>query len=201
MKKKNIILIVIVILLLLFSLVYFFNLESNNVRHEVNNSFYNNTTNIKINNAADENKSENIAIGEDTDNYNSQNYGDDNHYSDDALMAKKIVEKYVLDKNEFAGYSVYKEHGCWLVPIYDKNTGKFIGSVFAHPKGEGYILGPDTHSEYKKMIKSKTIHKSDSDKHVKKDKSNSNKKAKSNSKVSNKNNDTNVSNQRIDIEG
>ena len=214
MKKRNIIIIIIIILLLLLSVVYISNLK--NDKNKISNNTYNNTTNIKLNKTTDKNNSKNTTIKEDLKYYPSKGSAENKNnkkvddVSDEALMAKKIVEKNVLDKNEIAGYPVYKDMGCWLVPIFDKNTGKFTGSVFAHPKGEGYVLGPDTHSEYKKLIHGKTSKKSDSNKHVKKDKSNSNKKNKSasnkkdksSSNVSNnKQKETDVIGQKIDIIG
>ena len=90
-------------------------------------------------------------------------------------MAKRTIEKYALDKNEIAGFPVYKDKrmGLWLVPIFDKKTNKFKGSIYVSD-GSIFIMGPGSYSEYKKIISGKTGHKSDTNKKHKTDKSNSN---------------------------
>ena len=77
------------------------------------------------------------------------------------MEAKRGVEKYALGKNEIAGYPVYKHPrlDSWLVPIFDKNTKKFVSSVYVYVgPGESrcYVLGPQFYSEYKKVISGKS---------------------------------------------
>ena len=119
------------------------------------NKYYMSTKFIEKNKYSDNNKSNNTTY-------------------DSASMDKKLVEKYVLDKNQIAKYPVYKERGNWLVPIFDKKTGKFVGSVFSgdDPMFLLFTNGPDSYYEYKELISGKTIHKTNSNKDVDHDKSN-----------------------------
>ena len=145
-----------------------FNLGNN--EHEIDNN-YNNSTNFQINKSIDKNSTlnnnekhvdENQAIFTN----NNDIKKDSNSYYDEALEAKLGVEKYVLDKNEIAGYPIYKHPrlGSWLVPIFDKKTNKFVGSVYIYKGGQAFVLGPDSYSEYKKIVYGKTSHNSDSNK-------------------------------------
>ena len=86
-----------------------------------------------------------------------------NNSSDEALEAKRGVEKYVLDKNEIAGYPIYKDSrlDSWLVPIFDKKTKKFKGSVYIYNGGEAFVLGPQSYLEYKNIVNGGKSHKSD----------------------------------------
>lgn len=169
MKKKNIIVtIIIIILAIIIAMFYIFNLENN--KHEIDNN-YNNSTNFQINKSIDKNSSlnnnENHADGNQAISSNNNDIKkDSNSYYDEALEAKLGVEKYVLDKNEIAGYPIYKHHrlGSWLVPIFDKKTNKFVGSVYIYKGGQAFVLGPDSYSEYKKIVYGKTSHNSDSNK-------------------------------------
>ena len=78
-----------------------------------------------------------------------------------------------MNKKERAGCPIYKDKrmNLWLVPIFDKNTNKFVGSIYVND-GSIFIMGPQSYSEYKEIVYGKTTHKSDSNKHVKTNKSN-----------------------------
>ena len=180
MEKKNII-ILIMILIIVLAVFYIFNLENNN--HEINNKSYNNSSNLQINNSYDKNSTIYVNSTAKTVNFNNNNVksvksnnndnkNDTNKSIDEALEAKLAVEKYVLNKNEFAGYPIFKDKdGSWLVPIFDKKTKKFKSSVYFY-KGGGFVMGPQSYSEYKKIVHENTNYKSDSKKQVKTNKSN-----------------------------
>ena len=138
MKKKNSIIILIIILIIVLSVFYIFSLENNN--HEINDKSYNNSSNVDINKSIDKNSTVYLNSTVKTVNFdnninnnvksvknkNCDNKNSTNKSIDGALEAKLGVEKYVLNKNEFAGYPVYKyKDGSWLVPIFDKKTKKF----------------------------------------------------------------------------
>ena len=175
MKTKKFILIRIIVLIILLSLNFIFNLEDKN---PINTSV-NNNSNISINKTIDKNiiSNNNSTINRDGNkNYNMYNkpkyisvnkkYSNKSHY--EALKAKKVIEESVLNQNEFAGFPVYKDKrmGLWLVPIFDKNTREYKGSVFVSD-GSIFISGPDTYSAYKELVSGKKIKhnsKSSSDK-------------------------------------
>ena len=86
-----------------------------------------------------------------------------------AKDAKRSVEKNVKFTSRNAsenlkvkvGYPKYKDElGGWLVPAYDKKTGKFVGSVYVYNKGGTYSHGPEVYSQYKKIISGKYKHDS-----------------------------------------
>ena len=153
-----------------------------------NNNIDDNSTDFELNKSNDKNislnKTDNKSLSKSYKNLPSDNNYQDsdkkysNKYYDEAMEAKRGVEKYVLDKNQIAGYPVYKDPqlDAWLVPIFDKNTKKFVGSVYIYKGGQAFVLGPDSYSDYKDVISGKTIHKSDSNKHEDSDKSNKSKK-------------------------
>jgi len=172
--KKNVIIIIIIILLIFLAMIYIINLNNNH--QEITNNTHNNTTNVKINKTPTKNISlkNNVIKNDDNKYYDSSqnkpknNNKDSNDSYDERMEAKLGVEKYVLDKDEVAGYPVYKHPrlGSWLVPIFDKKTKKFKGSVYIYKGGSAFIQGPQSYSEYKKVISGKTDHKSNSNKHV-----------------------------------
>ena len=172
MKKKRI-LIVIVILIMLLSFAYIFSLDNN--KPEIKNDTGKNTTKIQSN-VSNNKLLKNNSINNTENNVNSNNnyYNpsnktqDHNHEKkvnksfDEAKLAKLDIEKNVLNKNEIAGKPVYKHPSfdAWLVPIYDKKTKEFVGSVYVHitPDGTagGYLSGPESYSEYKRVISGKS---------------------------------------------
>ncbi|MBE6499846.1 MAG: hypothetical protein E7Z80_04790 [Methanobrevibacter thaueri] len=156
-------------------MIYIINLNNNH--QEITNNTHNNTTNAKINKTPTKN------IGLNNNSTNNKNLNNinlnlkksinekkiqkkqSNKNRDEAMEAKKAVEKHVLDKDEIAGYPTFKDKdGSWLVPIYDKKTKKFKSSVGVYLEdGNAYfVLGPQSYSEYKKIIHGKTSHKSNS---------------------------------------
>ena len=178
MKKRNILVIILIILRMICVVGYIFTLQNNN--SETNNTSYNNSTNHHLNKSVDKNISlNNTNSSKHDDDLNSNYYDSSSSYGhenkkvsndtndsyDEAMEAKRGVEKYVLDKNEIAGYPVYKHPrlDSWLVPIFDKKTKKFISSVYVHvgPEGNYYVLGPQSYSQYKDTISGKIKHKSD----------------------------------------
>ena len=202
MKKKNMLILLSILLLIIGAMSYIFILEDNS--NKINNITYNNFTDLQLNNTIDKNislnKNDNNSNNNSNDsidenlsntyknpssdnNYRKSDKKDSNNYYDEAMEAKLTIERNVLDKNEIAGYPVYKDPqlDAWLVPIFDKNTKKFVGSVYVHVgPGESrtYVLGPGLYSDYKDVISGKTIHKSDSNKQVGSDKSNKSSKSK-----------------------
>lgn len=80
-------------------------------------------------------------------------------YEFTAEDAMADVEQNVIFPDKFGnkldvdvGHPKYKDKrmDSWLVPAYDKKTGKFIGSVYAN--GELFTNGPDNYKEYKKLV-------------------------------------------------
>lgn len=168
MTKKRILIIVIVILMVLFVIGYIYNLED---KHQLTNNSYNTTTttDFQINNNTDKNFNLNNNSTSDNkthDNYNKvklnnkNNKKEPNKTHDDALLAKEIAEKCAIDNNEIAGFPVYKDKrmDAWLVPIFDKHTGKFKTSVFVHYKKSAYFVeGIDNYHDYKELVYGKKI--------------------------------------------
>ena len=199
MKKKNIMIILIILIIILS--IYISSLDNN--KDEIKNNSVHNTTKINSN-MSDDNLLKNNTINNTSDHLNETYYSNDNKHSyyddqvhnssDEALMAKKMVEKYALNKNEIAKYPTFKDRGMWLIPIFDKNTGKFTGSVFADDQGSIFINGPNTYSEYKKIVNSKKV-KHNSKDPIKKSKYNkSNKQTKNNKLKNNKSNKSKTNN-------
>ena len=199
MKKKNIITIIIITLVIILAASYIFNME--NQKHEINNTTHNNTTNIEKNQTKDKNISinnnssidKNMSVNNNSNidkdlnkdyrtslssnDYKANNKEKSNESYDEAMEAKLGVEKYVLNKNEIAGYPIYKDPhlDSWLVPIFDKKTKKFLGSVYIYKGGKAFVLGPQSYSDYKEIVYGKTTHKSNSSEKVLSKISNSNK--------------------------
>lgn len=165
-----------------------------NYNDKMNNTLYNNSTNLQLNKSIDENISLNNADNNDSEdvdenlgkgyynppssnNNHGKNKKNSNDSYDEAKEAKLTIERNVLKKNQIAGYPVYKDpyFGAWLVPIFNKETKKFVGSVYVYV-GQGgsraYSFGPESYSDYKKVISGKYDDKSDSNKHKGKVKSN-----------------------------
>ncbi|WP_296859603.1 hypothetical protein [uncultured Methanobrevibacter sp.] len=141
-----------------------------------NDSIFNNSTNLQ-NKHDDKNISLNHTNNTDdgiegdiNNNYyksssSNNNRGHDKNNSndsfDEALEAKLDVERNVsLEKNEIVGYSVYKDPdlNAWLVPIFDKYTKEFKGSIYVcgKPGYHYYVHGPEFYSDYKRVISGKT---------------------------------------------
>ena len=141
-----------------------------------NDSIFNNSTNlqnkhndknISLNNTNNTNNVE----GNINNNYYKQSSSNNNHNRghdknnsndsfDEALEAKLYYERHAhLEKNEIVGYPVYKDpvFNAWLVPIFDKNTKEFLGSVYVcgEPGRHYYVHGPEFYSEYKQIISGK----------------------------------------------
>ena len=125
-------------MIIIIYLLYLFNLE-NNEQAIVNNSI-NIFSNIQIDNSSNESATINFNSTKNYDknfNKNKKNEKIFNNSSDEALEAKRGVEKYALGKNEIAGYPIYKDKrlNAWLVPIFDKKTKKFKESVYIYNGG------------------------------------------------------------------
>ena len=190
MKKRNILILLSIFLLILISVMsYIFILEDNthNIADNASDFQLNKSIekNISLNKTNNNRNTGNDSICENLNktynnpsldnNYQDSIKKDSNNYYDEAMEAKKDVERNVLDKNEIAGYPVYKDPqlDSWLVPIFDKNTKKFVGSVYVYVGygGGPYVMGPSSYSDYKDVISGK-IHKTISNKPVGSDKSN-----------------------------
>ena len=197
MKKKKIIVILTIILIILL-LGYIYNSEINkpalNNKHTIDNKINKSDKNINVTNSITNNDDENHNVKSN----NQNNEKPSNKTYDEALMAKKMVEKYALNKNEIAKYPIYKSKNLdsWLVPIYDKKTGKFKASVYVYvgKDSSGFVNGPFSYSEYKKLVHGKKI-KHNSKDPIKKSKSNkSNKQTKNNNSKINKSNKSKTNN-------
>ena len=172
MKRRNsLILLLIILLIMISTMSYIFILGDNS--NKINNISDSNSTDLKLNKSNDKNNmslnntDNNSSVDENlsnsgynpsSDNNQGKDYDED---YDEAMEAKLTIEKKVLDKNEIAGYPVYKDPSLdsWLVPIFDKNTKKFVSSVYVYVgPGESrcYVLGPQFYSEYKKVISGKS---------------------------------------------
>lgn len=172
MKKRNLLILLSIILLIIISTMSYIFILENNI-NKINNITDSNSTDLKLNKSNDNmslnNTDNNSSIDENlsnnnhnpsSDNNQDNDKKDSNDYYDEAMEAKLLIEKNVLDKNEIAGYPVYKHPrlDSWLVPIFDKNTKKFVSSVYVVVDygGGPYYLGPQSYSEYKKVISGKT---------------------------------------------
>ena len=178
MNNKKSIIIIILILIIIF-LGYF--LIENNL---FNNTDINNTDNISKNISFDNvNNSSNKRINSTNnsdkvkDNINNHDSYPLNEYKHnhnkkskpkyDEISADDILKRvkkgvYWDDghggttKNVRLG-SIYKgKKGLWLVPAFDKKTGKFLGAVWVASDGHGFFGGVDSYSDYKKIISGKT---------------------------------------------
>ncbi len=175
MKNNMRLIVICIILMLIFSGIYIFIFknESKIDNNSTNNVSKTNNLNKTLNSSSIDNKNNSNKYEESTKCIEKNQYSDKNKSNnttfDSARIAKELVEKYVLNKNQIAKYPVYKERGDWLVPIFDKKTGKFVGSVFSgdDPTFLLFTNGPDSYYQYKKVISGKTI-KHDSNKPVKK---------------------------------
>ena len=152
MKKNTMIIIAVIILMLIISGVYIFSLKNDS-------KIENNSTNLhinKTNNSSD--KYEDSTKFIEKNKYVNKNNSNNTTF-DGALMAKELVEKYVLKKNEIAGKPIYKDkYGDWLVPIFDKKTGKFVTSVFSgdDPMFLLFSMGPSSYAKYKDIVSGKS---------------------------------------------
>ena len=167
--KNNKIILIIVLLLIVFSIGYFvvssFNSHENmNVANnttisngslDVNNSL--NTTNDTLENDSSYNKTS-------SDSYSSySSYSSSKSKSDEfsASDAQKVVKNYLggVDDKDISelkiGKPKYKnsEDG-WLVPLYDKKTGKFVHAVYAYDDGMTHG-GVEKYENYKRVISGK----------------------------------------------
>ncbi len=167
---------VLLILLLVICAVSYIFILADNTNKINNDSIFNNSTNLQ-NKHDDKNISLNHTNNTDdgiegdiNNNYyksssSNNNRGHDKNNSndsfDEALEAKLDVERNVsLEKNEIVGYSVYKDPdlNAWLVPIFDKYTKEFKGSIYVcgKPGYHYYVHGPEFYSDYKRVISGKT---------------------------------------------
>ena len=166
MKKNMMIISAVIILMLIISGVYIFSLKNDSkIENNSTNLHINKTNNLNqtLNNTNidDENSSDKY---EDSTKFIEKNkYVNKNNSNnttfDGALMAKELVEKYVLKKNEIAGKPIYKDkYGDWLVPIFDKKTGKFVTSVFSgdDPMFLLFSMGPSSYAKYKDIVSGKS---------------------------------------------
>ncbi len=188
MKKKDLLILLLILLLIIGVMSYIFILDNNGDKMN-NTSYNNNSTNLQLNKSLDKNISldnednngdENLSKGHynlpSSNNNPGNNKKNSNDSYDEAMEAKLTVEK-ILKKNQIAGYPVYKDpyFDAWLVPIFNKETKEFVGSVFVYV-GQGgsraYSFGPESYSDYKKVISGKYDDKSDLNKHNGKDKFN-----------------------------
>ena len=175
MKKRNILVVLLILLFVICAMSYIFILADNT--NKINNdSIFNNSTNLQ--NKQDDknislnhtNNTDDGVEGDINNNYyksSSSNNDrghekkDSNDSFDEALEAKLDVERNVsLEKNEIVGYPVYKDPdlNAWLVPIFDKYTKEFKGSIYVcgKPGYHYYVHGPEFYSDYKRVISGKT---------------------------------------------
>ena len=175
MKMGNMLVVLLILLLVICAMSYIFILADNT--NKINNdSIFNNSTNLQ--NKQDDknislnhtNNTDDGVEGDINNNYyksSSSNNDrghekkDSNDSFDEALEAKLDVERNVsLEKNEIVGYPVYKDPdlNAWLVPIFDKYTKEFKGSIYVcgKPGYHYYVHGPEFYSDYKRVISGKT---------------------------------------------
>ena len=122
---------------------------------DVNKSL--NTTNDTLENDSSYNKTS-------SDSYSSySSYSSSKSKSDEfsASDAQNVVKNYVggVDGKDISeikiGKPKYKNSdGGWLVPLYDKQTGKFVHSVYAFDDGMTHG-GVETYKNYKRVISGK----------------------------------------------
>ena len=186
MDKKKIIIIALIIIVLASCMILITSQNNTNDTDNYNQST-NNTTKNNISNKTLENNSKNNQATELCVNsiYFGSSINAKNHLSNDKNRnglvevtdddIKKLVEEYVGWQNPITGEvenevvigEPYKSKGgSWLVPAFNKNTGKFIGSVwvgavnykdddgsFSH----GFSNGPNSYSVYKDIISGKDV--------------------------------------------
>lgn len=180
------ILIIILILLIMFFSGYFLiknndnllnnSLENNSLNEDTisNNISLDNTSYNDINNSND--YSSINANSNNHDKYPSNQY---NHDSDKKSKdeSNEITSEDILkrvkkgvwwddgnggDTQDVKLGKPYKiDDDMWLVAAFDKQTGKFLGSVYVGSEG-GYSHGPDSYSDYNDIISGKTNQKSNS---------------------------------------
>jgi len=172
MKKNKIILIVVLLLIIIAGFSYFVVSSFNS--HE-NLNVTNNTTNKSITNSSlDVNKSSNTTnntlennssysktSSDSYSNYNGRSSSKSKSNEFTASDAQSVVKNYVgsVDGKDISeikiGKPKYKNSdGDWLVPLYDKKTGKFIDSVYAYSNGEAHG-GVQDYDNYKRVISGK----------------------------------------------
>ena len=170
--KNNKIILIIVLLLIVFCIGYFVVSSFNS--HEDLNVTNNNTNKSITNSSVDVNKSSNMTndiLENDTsysktssDSYSSYSgYSSSKSKSDEfsASDAQKVVKNYLggVDDKDISelkiGKPKYKnsEDG-WLVPLYDKKTGKFVHAVYAYDDGMTHG-GVEKYENYKRVISGK----------------------------------------------
>ena len=184
MKKNKIVL--IIILLLIISCVCYFVISSHNnlkVTNNTNNSNINKSivnSSLDVNNSL--NTSDNNSLEDDSsyDETSSNTYSSSSEYSDyksdsdgstdefTASDARKVVKDYVgvVDDYDISDLKIGKpkyknSKDGWLVPLYDKKTGKFVDSVYAYDDGMA-SGGVHDYDNYKKIISGKKPKKSSS---------------------------------------
>ncbi|MBE6500137.1 MAG: hypothetical protein E7Z80_06310 [Methanobrevibacter thaueri] len=172
MLSKKSIIIIILMFIILFSGYGLIKTHDKSVNDTTNNNTTNNTNTNGIN-------SKNIShnITNNSSNINNKlnnNYRHHNNFQHDKSKDKtnKITDEEILEivkkgvywddghggttKNVRLG-SIYKgKKGLWLVPAFDKKTGKFLGAVWVASDGHGFFGGVDSYSDYKKIISGKT---------------------------------------------
>lgn len=144
----------------IFSLKNYSKIENNSTNLHINKT---NNLNKTLNNTNVDDENSSNKYGDSTKFIEKNKYVDKNNFNnmtfDGALMAKELVEKYVLKKNEIAGKPIYKDkYGDWLVPIFDKKTGKFVTSVFSgdDPMFLLFSMGPSSYAKYKSIVSGKS---------------------------------------------
>ena len=172
MKKNKIILIVALMLIIIAGFSYFVVSSFNS--HEDLNVTNNNTNKSITNSSVDVNKSSNMTndiLENDTsysktssDSYSSYSgYSSSKSKSDEftASDAQNVVKNYLggVDHKDISelkiGKPTFKDSdGDWLVPLYDKKTGKFVHSVYAGEDGMTHG-GVETYKNYKRVISGK----------------------------------------------
>lgn len=170
MKTNYIILIIIVILVifgvgLLISFNNDQNLQNETIKNysqsnssENNSSDINSNTNETINSNAIDTSINSKDNSKSNSNNNSNKNGFNQSSEFTALEAMETVENLPHEPTEPEVTVVkprYKSEIGWLVPLRDKKTGQFAGSIYVYDKGGPFAQGPQTYKDYKEVVSKK----------------------------------------------
>lgn len=185
--KKIIIIIILILFILLFS-GYILIKNNNDNNNDIFNNTVNNGSNLSknissnINNTTNNSKDDSRDMEDNLSNSNSYSmnkYKYPKEKKSKAESDKQTEEEKILEcvkkgvawddghggstQDVRLGKPYKSKGGLWLVPAFDKKTGKFLGAVWVAPEG-GFFGGVHSYSEYKNIISGKTTHKTDSNK-------------------------------------
>lgn len=178
-REKKIIIIILILIILLFLSFILIKNNDNLVNETVDNRSIkdNISKNMTLNTVNNSNNTTGNSM-ESWNNHEPYQLSQDNSHYDKKSKVKsdKIIEEIIRervkrgvvwedsngkDTQDVRIGKIFKVSKIlWLVPAFDKKTGKFLGAVYTTTKG-GYYGGIDSYSLYKKIISGKKISSKD----------------------------------------